>query len=274
MQASGVTPSLAVLPEPQRSKPISGHWLTTGGWSAYIAGRDLDPGSHLIGSESLWSLDTRIGIALDPTARRAVDGALFSSQGVVFRKRDHDRDGGGNDAASGCDVGFLAEVSGATLPCKMTLRFGGDGRTAIATRVETRAPEIDYESLVAARRCRLILTTPGLFEGGWKPTGVTGHGRGLRFDLRGVRSRLVCAAVPRSEVVSGFDLARGRPKPAQRAAPAGSVYWLEDLEATPEAHRNLAVSGLWSDPVDNAARRAEGFNRCAFAEYRPKVSEY
>lgn len=267
VQASAATALLAVLPESRRGKPYAGYWLSGGGWSAYLEGRRIDPEKHLIASEALWSLDSRIGVALDPDRRRAADGALFTSEGVVFLKRETSREAGTNDTRRGYDAGFLVEVSGATLPDTAMLRFGGDGRAATATRVEMCLPEVDYEEVAMAGRCRLILTAPGLFEGGWKPTGVTGSGSDLRFGLRGVRARLVCAAVPRAEVVSGFDVAEERPKAAQRAAPPGSVYWLDDLDATADALRKLAGCGLWSEPAENGVRRAEGFNRIAFGMY-------
>ena len=266
VRASAATRSLAVLAEPRRGKSLPGHWLTSDGWREYLDGREIDP-RHLVSSSDLWCLDTRIGIALDPLKRQASDGALFTSQGIVFRKREHGRNDGAPDTGAGHDIGFLVGVSGATLPDALTLRFGGDGRAVEAMRVDVHAPEADYDGIAAARCCRLILTTPGLFEGGWKPTGVTGDGRDLRFDLHGVRARVVCAAAPRPEVVSGFDLAKWRPKPAQRAAPAGSVYWLEELDTTADALHNLAARGLWPDRGENAARRAEGFNRLTFGAY-------
>jgi len=88
-----------------------------------------------------------------------------------------------------------------------------------------------------------------------------------RFSLHGVNGRLACAAVPRSETVSGWDMARQAPKAARRVAPAGSVYWLDELDATAEALRNLAAAGLWSQPCEDVQRRAEGFNRIAIAAY-------
>lgn len=42
------------------------------------------------------------------------------------------------------------------------------------------------------------------------------------------RARLVCAAVPRREVISGWDLLDWRPKDAERVVPAGSAYSFED----------------------------------------------
>ena len=89
----------------------------------------------------------------------------------------------------------------------------------------------------------------------------------LRLDLHGVTGQLVCAAVPRAEVVSGWDLARAQPKAAERVAPSGSVYWIDDLIATPEQLRKLAEHGLWDDETHNASRLAEGFNRFTFAAY-------
>jgi CRISPR-associated protein Cmr3 len=66
--------------------------------------------------------------------------------------------------------------------------------------------------------------------------------------------------------VSGFDLANWRPKPALRAARTGSVYWLDEIDATPDALRKLVAIGLWPDENYSDPRRAEGFNRISLAE--------
>jgi CRISPR-associated protein Cmr3 len=117
----------------------------------------------------------------------------------------------------------------------------------------------------------MVLTSPGLFERGWLPTGAAdaGCGEAVAFSLHGVSGRIVCAAVPRAEVVSGWDLARWQPKPALRAAPAGSVYWLElDGSVSADALRKLVEHGLWTEAQYNTdLRRAEGFNRVALAQW-------
>ena len=77
--------------------------------------------------------------------------------------------------------------------------------------------------------------------------------------------------MPRAEVVSGWDLAHWQPKPAQRAAPTGSVYWLDELDATPKALRELVEQGLWPGAGADAGRRAEGFNRLALARWQDKA---
>jgi CRISPR-associated protein Cmr3 len=250
--------ALPVLAETTRGKPVSGYWLTESGWRAYLAGK-LPTSVDLVKSSALWQIDPRVGVGLDADTRRAADGRLFSAQAVAMTQRVDQ---------AGFDVGFLVSVSGAALPASGTLRLGGDGRAAALHAVAATLPAPDYAALTAARRCRLVLATPGVFDGGWLPTGFTQAADGsYRFELAGVKARLVCAAVPRFETLSGWDLARWQPKPAQRAAPTGSIYWLDELDATPEALCKLAETGLWREPCEDATRRAEGFNRFTFAAY-------
>jgi CRISPR-associated protein Cmr3 len=268
LQCSGATVRLAVLPERERGKPASGWWLRGEGWRRYLAGERLDPERHLIRTASLWNVDPRVGVGLDAAKRAAAEGRLFTVQAVAMAKREH-----GGDPPH--DAGFVARVAGARLPERLTLRLGGDGRAALATRVQAGWAETDWEALARSGKVRVILATPALFGGGWLPTGATRAATGeIRFELHGVRGRLVCAAVPRAEVVSGWDLAHRRPKPAQRAAPSGSVYWLElEPGVSGSALRALVESGLWEDPCPDPSRRAEGFNRCALAAWTEEAHD-
>lgn len=236
-----------LLAQASRAKAVGGHWLTQAGWAAYLAGK-TPAINQLVAAADLWRLDSRVGIGLDAGTGSAEDGKLFTAQAVAFRPR----------------VGFLAAVAGAEPPRTGVLRFGGDGRAAALEAVAHTPPQPDWVAIARARRCRVVLATPGLFAQGWSPPGI---GEDHRWALHGVRGRLVCAAVPRAEVVSGWDLARQLPKPAERVAPSGSVYWFDEIDATPEQLRKLAESGLWPDENQNAVRRAEGFNRFAFAAY-------
>ena len=263
LASSAELPLLPVLAQADRRKPAGGYWLTEAGFKNYLAGRVPAAETDWVRSGALWQFDHRVGVGLDTAQRRAKDGQLFSMQAIAFAKREH----GGET-----DVGFLATVSGAEPPTTGLVRLGGDGRAAALHPVnDYRPPAPDYEAIVAARCYRLLLTSPGLFAGGWLPSGANAATRradgAIRFELHGVSGWLVCAAVPRAEVVSGWDLARWQPKPALRAAPTGSVWWLDELDATPDALRKLAETGLWREPCDDAARRAEGFNRIAIAAY-------
>lgn len=256
LQSSAPCVRLPVLAERERGKPAAGYWLADSGWRKYLAGT-LPDATDLVKTSALWSLDPRVGVGLDAATRRAADGRLFSVQAIAMRP----------------GVGFLATVSGTEPPTDGLLRFGGDGRGAALHPVADGAvPLADYARLAASPGCRLVLTTPGIFTAGWLPTGANPAEQrtdgAVRFALHGVSGWIVCAAVPRADVVSGWDLARWQPKAAQRAAPTGSVWWLEfDAGITAEALGKLAEAGLWDEPCEDAARRAEGFNRVALAAY-------
>lgn len=248
LQSSSALPLLPVLAQGnKRSKAATGYWLTQSGWEAYLRG-ELPMAEQLVHSSKLWVFDARVGIGMSADTHSVEEGKLFSAQAIAMKK----------------EVGFVAAVAGAEPPSAGLLRFGGDGRAASISRVDLKVAEPDYQSMVQAGRCRLVLTTPGLFADGWK---LPGTDSANRVSLPGISARLACAAVPRAETISGWDLANWQPKPAQRVAPTGSVYWLDELEATPEALRKLAECGLWGTPCEDRARRAEGFNRVAIGAW-------
>lgn len=241
-----------LLAEAERRKAASGLWLSQQGWQRYLQGQLPNADQDLIKSSELWAIDSRVGIGLNADSRSADDGKLFTTQAVAFKTH----------------VGFVASVRGATLPAQGTLRFGGDGRAASSQSVTYHEPQADLQAIAAQGCCRIVLTTPGLFTQGWLPNGFLSDGDGHHWlDLHGVCARLVCATVPRSETISGWGLANWQPKAALRSAPSGSVYWLDQIQATPEALGKLAENGFWSDACEDAHRRAEGFNRFAFAAY-------
>ncbi|MBK7251276.1 MAG: type III-B CRISPR module-associated protein Cmr3 [Gammaproteobacteria bacterium] len=231
-----------ILAEAERGKPEAGYWLTQVGWSVYLAGQQLLP-EHLVASKDLWSLESRVGVGLHATARRADDGKLFTTQAIAFRT----------------GVGFLASARAERLPEQGLLRFGGDGRAATIAPCESELPPALPQP---CGRFKVVLTTPGLFPQGWLPPAID---EARLWRLPGATARLVCAAIPRAQVVSGWDLARREPKPAQRVAPTGSVYWFDDFQGDTDELRKLSEHGLWGFPGqnDDPMRRAEGFNRCA-----------
>lgn len=247
LMTSSPLSQLPVLGMPKRCKPMKGYWLTESGWKHYING-GTPPARDWCRSDELWSLDHRVGVGLDTATRHVVKGRLFSMQAVAMKY----------------GVGFLASVSGALPPASGMLRLGGDGRAAAIHSVSYVTPEPDYDAISKSRRCRLVLATPGIFSEGWKLPGTQKDGY---FSMDGIRGHIVCAAVPRAETVSGWDMAQRKPKPAQKTVLPGTVYWMDDLEAEPNALRNLAEHGLWDRHCQDEARRAEGFNRVWLAKW-------
>lgn len=245
-------PLLPVLPQgDDRGKPASGWWLTGSGWQKYLRGQSITA-ADLVHTSKLWSFDERVGVGLAEDTRSAADGKLFTTRAVALHS----------------GVGFAVAAAGADLPAGGSLRLGGDGRAAALHDAPVAWPEPDYDAISRAGRCRIVLTSPGIFAGGWM---LPGMGNEQRIRLPGLSALVVAAAVSRADTVSGWDLAanngKGAPKAAQKAAGAGSVYWLDELQASPDALRKLAAAGLWDEPCEDAHRRAEGFNRFSLAPY-------
>lgn len=236
-----------VLAQPERSKAASGWWLCQHGWGSYLAGK-VPTAQDLIHSSQLWRFDERVGVGLDEGTRSAADGKLFTTRAIALAE----------------GVGFVAAVAGADVPENGGLRFGGDGRAASLHGAAIIWPQADYTALAQAKRCRIVLTSPGIFAGGWQ---LPSMGDENRITLPGLTARVVAAAVSRADTVSGWNLATRAPKAAQKTVAAGSVYWLDDLNTTPEALDKLAAHGLWLHPCEDTQRRAEGFNRFSFAAY-------
>ena len=247
LASSAPLPQWPVLSQARRDKPVGGHWLTQAGWAAYLGGA-TPSAQHLVASTDLWKLDLRIGIGIDAETRSAADTQLFTAQAVAM--------------APG--VGFLVASSGAELPSRAVLRLGGDGRGAELQAVKHTPCVPDPAKIAQARRCRIVLTSPGLFEQGWH---FANSNETRQIDLPGIRARLACAVVSRPSIVSGWDLARRQPKAAERMAPTGSVFWLDELDTTPEQLRKLVEHGLWPAGTQNSQRQAEGFNRFSLAPW-------
>lgn len=247
IRSSRNLPNLAVLGQGDRAKPESGIWLDAKGWKSYLEG-GLPRPEELLESRSLWKVDPRVGIGLHATTRAAADGRLFTAQAIALSE----------------GVGFLVAVEGAKVPDSGFLRLGGDGRAAAVTSVRYSPPEPDLDEICRNKRCRLVLSAPGIFTAGWLFAKPDASGK---VSIGAITGTLQCAALQRSETISGWDLAQRRPKAALRAVPSGSVYWLIDLDADAGRLRSLRAAGLWLAGERDSSRRAEGFNRFEIAVY-------
>lgn len=244
--ASGELPLTAFLRVGKQVKPEGGRWLDNAGIVAHLCGTLPKDTLH---TARLFKRETRLGIAMNAESRTAENGALYTTEAISF-----------------CDgAGFLVGIAGdhGQLPKEGMLRLGGDGKGARYRRVDFDPPTT--QDIKAGGRFRLILATPGIFSGGWLPERVSKQADGShRLSGDGFTARLVCASVARHDVISGWDLANWQPKTAQRVAPAGSVYWFDDLQGDTGKLAEWVAGGLWSENAD-IQRRAEGFNRAWLA---------
>lgn len=227
-------------------KPETQYWLDEAGYHLYLHGRAKEISiKNLVKVSELWKKDYRLGIALDSDKRTAAEGQLYTTEAIAL-----------------CEgVQLVAEIQGAPeFPKKGNLRLGGDGRGA-GFEAGTLKP---LPSIQAKNgKIKLILTSPAIFAGGWKLPSQDEQGR---IQFAGGSARVVTASVPRHQVISGWNLAEWKPKPAERVVPTSSVYWLEDVQCDAAASLQAALQELLLSDID-PQRRAEGYNAGVLAAW-------
>ncbi|MDW8223548.1 MAG: type III-B CRISPR module-associated Cmr3 family protein [Gemmatales bacterium] len=214
------------------TEPVEG-FLDLDGTKLILTNQDLDAQLRIFAPRELFLHDYRVGIGINPETLIAT-GSLIYEIGLLQLAPS---------------LGYYAEV---ILPQDApqdalaginTLHFGGEGRRVRLVSV----PQVNWPQALPqgdSQKPFLLLTTPAVFQQGYKPRVLSGY--------------LVAASVSGYQAVSGWDLARGGPKPTRFAVPAGSVYFLENLP--PELPAALAdepnergqgwgcyLIGVWND---------------------------
>ena len=258
--SAGDLPMRANLHSKKQEKPSTGIYLRASGLQDHLSGKLPNDASQALAGQ-LFQRDPRLGIGLNADSRTAEEGLIYTTEGYAF-----------SPAADGDDkptpfasTGFLVGLNGVVdvLPDQGSLRLGGDGRSATYQRVAFKPPTAD--KLAANKKFRLILQTPALFSQGWLPDGVVQEEGTYRLQGAGFSARLACAAIGRREIVSGWDLHGWKPKPAQAAVPAGSVYWFDEFEGDAGKLAQWVQGGLWLEnqtalDTTHKMRRTEGYN--------------
>ena len=261
IRSAGELPLRATLVAAKQEKATNGVLLRSKGLAQHLNGALADK-AHGIESKHVYQRDPRLGIGLNADARTAEEGQIYTTEGFAFSPASVS--GTKTDHPPFANTGFLVGIAGAAhlLPDHGALRLGGDGRSAHYRKVHFTPPTTAKPPGVHGR-CRLLLQTPALFSQGWLPEGVTEQDGVYRLQGEGFSARLACAALGRRDMVSGWDLYQWAPKPAQAAAPAGSVYWFDEFMGDAGKLAAWVANGLWPDDLNpmQQMRRAEGYNR-------------
>lgn len=221
--------------------------------------------------------EIREHVSLDPYRGAAAESQLFATVGLnVSYLPRHDVEGAKS---------FWDRFANSTLTARITTEnaafahleqldtwhpLGGERRLVHWQRSDAAnlwtCPDIVKSALVAAKHTRMVVATPAIFAGGWKPGWVNDQLEGTPPGTS-IKLKLVGVSNGRWRAVSGWSLAKinnegkldqhGKPgpKPIRRMVPAGSVYF---FEAKPgEA---AALSELWLHSVsDDEQERRDGF---------------
>ncbi|MCS7078855.1 MAG: type III-B CRISPR module-associated protein Cmr3 [Chloracidobacterium sp.] len=217
------------------TEPVEGY-LTQNGLATFLAG-GVPNSDEIVSPSALFALDYRTGVTISPDSLTVEASQIFScgflalKPGVTLYGEVDVPDDVRHDAEKLIDALKL-------------MAFGGEGRRVVVARLAHSCPWPQRSPSRDKERPLTLLITPCPFASRWKPHALTG--------------RVIAAAVPGATAFSGWDLARGGPKPTRFAAAAGSVYFLD--EAPPMWPASLAESnedaalgwggylkGVWND---------------------------
>lgn len=180
-------------------------FLTPSGLRSFLEG-GTPQADDLVPISCLYAFEDRTGIGVDAKRNTAAEGMIYGIRMLTLKPH----------------VSLYAELSGPALALEplaaepVLMKFGGEGRHVVIRAAESGEdwPSVPPE---AGKGRIVLLTTPACFNG-WKPPGL----------------EPLAAAVGGFQAVSGWDLARGGPKPNRFMVPAGSVYFFPSGTQLPD----------------------------------------
>lgn len=224
------------------SKKQMAAWLVEEEYATPPDPDDVAPGSGFLKAPEQ---DQRTHVMIEAETGAARDQYLFQTSGLDFAERVTlaARSEGGDEQLAGILAGLDALHP-----------LGGERRVAHwkhSGGAAWEAPASVVEAMGKTKLVRMVLATPAIFSGGWRPAWV---GEDSRCELAGVAMRLTGVAIERWRPISGWNLEKSAnskpgPKAVKRAVPAGGVYFFEvegDGDAAELARR------LWLRPVSDA----------------------
>ncbi len=182
----------------EATEPVRG-WMTPRGLEMFLNGGVPDT-PDLVPDGSLYTIDHRTGVQIEPDRSSAEDGKLYGAGFLALAR----------DVRLHINVTPPPAAPTNTFERAFVLALGGERRHARAVPCD---PWVPPRVSKQGTGDLVMLLSPGLFADGWRP--------------RGFPTPIVAASVPGHLAISGWDLARGGAKPNRFAVPPGSVYFLE-----------------------------------------------
>jgi len=198
--------------------------------------------------------ESRMHVRIDRATQTSEEGRLFQTSGLEFI---HSHPSPSFGARLGLALSVNTQAAAGVADLAQTIAPLGGERRLVHWRESSQAlpacPDEVKARIVKDRACRVVLLIPAHFEQGYRPTW-------LLEPRCGVTPTLAAAAVPRPQVVSGWDFALDKPKPSRRLAPGGSVYFLKlNQDAGPAAVEQW-VDTLWMHSIsDDEQDQKDGF---------------
>lgn len=237
-------------------------WWPAERYAAWLVGNDIAFNDRFLRAPEI---EDRTHVQLDPGAGAAEDGNLFTTAALPLSHLPrHGVRAEGTHSSRFAVIALAARVRanswcGEAVAKLDTLHpFGGERRLvhwkAAAETSAWACPQPVRAALASASRIRMVLVTPAVFGGGWKPGWMNEERVGTPPGAN-VTLRLVGVSIQRWRAVSGWSLAnlpgqpRG-PKPVKRIVPSGGVYFFETVDGKASGLADRWLESVSDDEQD------------------------
>jgi CRISPR-associated protein Cmr3 len=201
------------------AKPIENAWLTAKDFERVLTGKSFP--ENIIYNKELFTLENRVGLALDRNTRIAKEHQLYQNQHIRIHPD--------KNVQIGMQVDGIKEKLHPT--AKILINFGGEGRLAEVSISEVNhniiSPVVKSDKYIF-----LTLLTAANLDNSWLPNDSfkkdNEHG-----EIKGVKLKIVSAVLGKSIREGGWDLVKGESRPVISLIPAGSVLFCEVIEGDP-----------------------------------------
>jgi CRISPR-associated protein Cmr3 len=193
-------------------------------------------------ADKLFLRESRYGIDVDNARQTVKEGQLYQTEFIRCEK----------------NIGLYTEVDGVSDLGGNLIAIGGENRAAQCHHLKKKidweqfTQEIDKQ-LQKSDGFKIYFATPTIFDVGWLPNWLSKND--LSGAYHGIQVQLVAASIPRYQTIGGWDVAYNRPKPTNRAIPAGSVYYFtSDVKPS-----EIVKAFHWQNIADESSDAQIGF---------------
>ncbi len=252
---------LVGMSKPDQRKPVTNapqywYWKTFQNWL-------LNPLQHQGKPTKLFGLglngpqhEQRMHVSIDNDKAVSKDGMLFETAGLEFTASDKQEKSLQKAHRLALAIAVDDDHELAPRLSNGLASFGGERRIVSWRKSSATFPECPQQltdTIVHDKFCRIFLLTPAYFTQGYRP-------KWLLENRDGVRPQLKAIATSRTQVVSGWDLALGKPKPTKRLASSGTVLFLSLEDNDGETTIRNWVKNIWMHCVsDEPQDQKDGF---------------
>lgn len=190
----------------------------------YLLNEQVISEKDILKPNDIFEYEIRTGIEINDEKDTTQEGKLYTA-GFV-RLKD--------------EWSLYAEIENlSVLPQNGTLKLGGSNRVCEYTTLNNN-PFGDYfqdakpnimQQIQETKKFKIVLLTPTIFNNGWISDKFNSN---FELEKNNVKIKLISAVINKPEYISGWDIAKRRPKPLKKLVPAGSVYYFELVAGTVE----------------------------------------